>query len=98
MRDKRKYVANFILDMRGCSDSVDAVIGKLSGVIGTLGGEVSSVENLGQKNFERVANRKVSSGIYIQIAFEGDPSVANGIKSKLRLDKTINRILIESVR
>jgi small subunit ribosomal protein S6 len=98
MSDLRKYIASFIFDMRGCANTVDSIIEKLSGIISSLGGQTSSVRNLGQKNFERVANRKFSSGIYVQISFEGKPSIVDEIKSKLKLDNTINRILIESVR
>jgi small subunit ribosomal protein S6 len=97
MSDTRKYSASFILDVRGCVDTIDAISTRLSGVIVSLGGHVSSTENLGQKNFERVANRKFSNGIYVKIDFEGPPSVPGGIRSKLKLDRTVNRMLIESV-
>jgi small subunit ribosomal protein S6 len=97
MSDMRKYAASFILDMRGRTDTVDAVIEKLSTIVTDLGGQVSSVENFGQKNFERVADRKFTGGIYIQMMVEGIPTIVDGIRSKLRLDKTVNRILIESV-
>jgi small subunit ribosomal protein S6 len=98
MNDEKEYAASFILDMRGCTETVDFIIQKLSRIIVDLGGQVSQVENLGQKNFERVANRKFSSGIYLKISFSGPSGVVEGIRSKLKLDKTINRILIESVR
>ncbi|MDR1595815.1 MAG: 30S ribosomal protein S6 [Puniceicoccales bacterium] len=98
MGDTRKYAASFVLDMRGCTDTVDTVIGKLSSVITSLGGEISATENLGQKRFERKIDRSFPSGVYVQILFAGAPKIVDGIKSKLRLDKTINRVLVESVR
>jgi ribosomal protein S6 len=96
MSDTRKYIGSFILDMRGLTDTVDDVTRRLSGIITDSNGEVFSVENLGQKNFERVTDRNFPRGIYVQISFAGAPSIVEGIKSKLRLDKVINRILIES--
>ncbi|MDR0742058.1 MAG: 30S ribosomal protein S6 [Puniceicoccales bacterium] len=96
MSDIRKYTASFILDMRGCTDTVDTVVGRLSGIITDFGGKIAAVENLGQKNFERVVNKNFPSGIYVQFLFEGVPTIVEGIKSRLRLDKTINRILVES--
>ncbi|MDR1401773.1 MAG: 30S ribosomal protein S6 [Puniceicoccales bacterium] len=98
MSDLRRYTASFIFDMRGCTSTVDAIVEKLSGIISSLGGQTSSIKNLGQKNFERVANRKFSSGIYIQISFEGKSNIVSEMKSKLRLDNTINRILVEADR
>ncbi|MDR1413448.1 MAG: 30S ribosomal protein S6 [Puniceicoccales bacterium] len=98
MSNLRKYTGSFIFDMRGCANTVDSIIEKLSGLISSLGGQTSSIKNLGQKNFERVANRHFSNGIYVQISFEGKPTIVDEIKSKLRLDNTINRILIEAIR
>ncbi|MDR1891088.1 MAG: 30S ribosomal protein S6 [Puniceicoccales bacterium] len=98
MSDIRKYAASFILDMRGCMDSVDTLVEQLSKMIADFGGKIAAVENLGQKNFERVVNKSFTSGIYVQFLFEGAPSIVEGIKSKLKLDKTINRILIESIK
>jgi ribosomal protein S6 len=97
MDELRKYAASFILDMRGCTDTVDAVIGRLSTIVADLGGTVSSVENLGHRTFERTTDRKFTGGIYVQILLEGLPAMVGEIRSKLRLDKTINRMLIESV-
>ncbi|MDR2603290.1 MAG: 30S ribosomal protein S6 [Puniceicoccales bacterium] len=98
MSDVRKYIASFILDMRGCLDTVDMIVERLSVIITDLGGKIATVKNLGQKNFERVANKSFPGGIYVQFSFEGVPSIVEGIKSRLRLDKTINRILVESTR
>ncbi|MDR1433375.1 MAG: 30S ribosomal protein S6 [Puniceicoccales bacterium] len=98
MSDARKYTASFVLDMRGCTDTAASIIDRLSGIIVDLGGQVSSAVNLGQKNFERVTDKKFSSGIYVQISFEGGPTIVEGIKSKLRLDKVIDRILVEAAK
>lgn len=95
MEEIREYTASFILDMRGNTDTVDAVKDRLVALISELGGQVSNVENLGQKDFERVADKKFSNGIYIQIMFSGNPSIPEGIRTKLQLDRTINRIFIE---
>lgn len=98
MGEDRKYTASFILDMRGVSEPVDDVVKRLSGVVTELDGKVLGVENLGQKNFARVANRKFSNGIYLQIKFSGKSSIPEKIKSKLKLDKVINQVMIESDR
>jgi ribosomal protein S6 len=98
MSNVRKYAASFIVDMRCCTESVDDVIKKLSAIVTDFGGQVLGMENIGQKNFERVADKKFRSGIYLRMALEGEPTIVEWIRSKLRLDKTINRILIEAER
>lgn len=95
MRELRKYTASFILDMRGCTDTVEMVMDRLANLVVELGGKVSEKINLGQKMFERTRSKNFQNGLYIQIKFEGEPSICEGIKSKLKLDKIINRILIE---
>ena len=98
MNETRKYAASFILDMRDTTEGLEAVIERLSNAISEIGGNVTEVKNLGQKDFERVADRKFSNGIYVQIMFEGASNMPADLKTKLSLDKTINRVLIEVVR
>lgn len=98
MEEIREYTASFILDMRGNTDTVDSVKDRLVALISELGGQISNVENLGQKDFERVADKKFSNGIYLQIMFSGLASIPEKIRSKLQLDRTINRIFIEVKR
>ena len=90
----KKYNATFILDTRGYDKPVETLVEKLKGVIESVGGKVESVENMGQKQFVRVVDRKFPSGIYVNFVFEGASSVPAQIKEKLSLDRTVNRILI----
>ncbi len=91
-----KYKATFILDTRGYSEPVEALVEKLKGTIESAGGKVGKVENLGQKTFARTTDRTFPEGIYIGISFEGASALPAQIKEKLRLDKTVNRVLILS--
>lgn len=93
--ENRKYTASFILDMRNSSETIEGVMTRLQNTISALGGTVSESRNLGQKSFEYVVDRKFPNGIYLQIDFEGSSVVPASIKSKLALDKTVNRVLIE---
>jgi len=94
--NNKKYKATFILDTRGYSESVESLIEKLKSVVESANAKITAVENLGQKTFVRTTDRKFPAGIYVQIEFEGPPTANSAIKEKLRLDKTVNRILIES--
>lgn len=96
--NSKKYNATFILDTRGYEEPVETLIEKLKGVVESVGGKVESVENLGQKNFARVPNRKFPSGIFVSIKFEGDASSPAQITEKLRLDKTVNRLMIQNAQ
>jgi small subunit ribosomal protein S6 len=75
---------------------METIFNKLSGIISDLGGEISDFKNLGQKTFEYAVDKKYLSGEYLQISFEADARAPASIREKLRLDKTINRVFIES--
>jgi ribosomal protein S6 len=82
--------------MRGYSEPIDTIFDKLKNVVTDFGGNIKEFKNLGQQVFARATDKKYLSGEYVQVAFEGDSSVPAAIMEKLRLDKTINRIFIES--
>ncbi len=90
----KKYNATFILDTRGYDKPVDTLVEKLKGVIESVGGKVESSENMGQKQFLRVVDRKLPAGIYVSFVFEAGPTAPAQIKEKLQLDRTVNRLLI----
>jgi len=94
---KRIYRATFILDTRNYQQPVETLIEKLTGVIESIKGLVQKVNNLGQKDFVRVTNRKFPSGIYLEVYFEGPSSAPSALKEKLKLDKTVNRVLVETL-
>ena len=92
---RRNYTATLILDTRESEESADAMISKLSEIIVHLDGEVKKVENLGSREIARPKARNLSSAVYVKIDFESDREVPSKIKEQLRLEKTIDRIMIE---
>lgn len=90
----KKYTATFILDTRSYTEPVETLIEKIKGVMTSVGCKIDSVENLGQRTFVRTPDKKFPAGIYVEFKFEGPSNANSQIKEKLRLDKTINRILV----
>lgn len=91
------YRATVILDLRGYSEPAETVIAKLTDTLKAVEATVSEVKNLGQKDFVRVTDRKNPTGVYVQIAFSAPATAPVAFRDKLRLDKTIKRILIQTV-
>ena len=79
----------------GRADHLGAVIDKLKDILKSIDCNVSEVENLGQKEFSRVVDRKFPSGLYVQFHFEGPVSAPTTFREKLRLDRTVNRLLVQ---
>tara|TARA_Y100000588_G_scaffold325689_3_gene359607 strand:- start:179 stop:475 length:297 start_codon:yes stop_codon:yes gene_type:complete len=92
---RRNYTATLVLDTRESEESADAMISKLSEIIAHLDGEVKKVENLGSREIARPKARNFSSAVYVKIDFESGREVPSKIKEQLRLEKTIDRIIIE---
>ena len=90
------YKATFIFDTRGYQDSIDTLIQKIKVTIELLHGIIGEVTDLGSKDFVRVTNRKFPSGYYVQFTFTGPTSTPSLLNEKFRLDRTVNRILIQT--
>ncbi len=95
---KNKYRASFILDTRGVEGSVDDLIVKLSEVVRELEGEIERVENLGRKEFARVTDRALPGDVYVRLYFDGPSGVAAQLQERLRLDRTVKRVMVECRR
>lgn len=91
------YKTSFILDLRESKDDSAKVLDDLTELLGSLGATVSAGEDLGMREFARAADRRYTQGHYLEIHFSSPGSVPAQLKEKLRLDKRINRIFVESV-
>ena len=93
---KKTYKATFILDLRESEDDSAKVTSDLLELLKTIGGEPSDSEDLGMREFARAANRRFTQGIYVEIYFQGTSYLPALLNEKLKLDKRINRIFIQS--
>jgi len=93
---KRNYRATFILDNRGKEDSVEQIIDGVKSEIAATQGEITAIENLGRRDFSRVTDAKLTSGIYIQVDFAAPAASPALIKERLRLNQTVYRTHIAS--
>ena len=71
----KRYEGLFILDTAAKEEGVKDAIDKISAEITTLGGKIETVQKMDKKSFARVANKKHTAGFYVNIIFEGQPSI-----------------------
>jgi ribosomal protein S6 len=93
---RRHYTVSLILDLRGSAEAPDVAIDRLKEILKSIDCKVSEVENLGQREFSRAVDRKFLSGLYVQIKFEGPVTSPAAFAEKLRLDRTVDRIMVQS--
>jgi ribosomal protein S6 len=89
----KRYEGLFILDTAGKEEGLKDSIDKISAEITSLGGKVETVQKMEKKNFMRIANKKHSSGYYVNVIFEGQPGVIDQLKHRFALTEGVFRVL-----
>lgn len=93
--NKKNYLATIVFDPRGPDGTSDEMIPKLSEVISESDGEVIKVENQGNHDFAYPQKKGLSNATFLQFEIMGLPSTPETIKQKLKLEKKVDRVLIE---
>jgi ribosomal protein S6 len=94
---RRRYGITVIFDTRERDESPDDMRGRIGHTMETLGATVETAEDLGTRDFARRANRRFISGAYARYVVSASPSFGAELDGRLRLDKTVNRALIECI-
>src|SRR4051812_31104669 len=89
----KRYEGLFILETAGKEEGIKDAIDKISEEITAAGGKVETVQKMDKKNFSRVANKKHSSGFYVNVIFECEPSAIEPIKHRFAMNGDVFRIL-----
>jgi ribosomal protein S6 len=89
----KRYEGLFILDTAAKEEGVKDAIDKISAEITTLGGKIETVQKMDKKSFARVANKKHAAGFYVNIIFEGQPSIVEQLKHRFAMSEDVFRVL-----
>ena len=90
----KRYEGLFILETAGKEEGIKDAIDKISTEITSAGGKVETVQKMDKKNFTRVADKKHSSGFYVNVIFESEPSALEQLKHRLAMNTEIFRVLL----
>jgi len=89
----KRYEGLFILETAAKEEGVKDAIDKISADITALGGKVETVQKMDKKNYSRVADKKHSAGFYVNIIFEGQPSLVDQLKHRFAMNEDVFRVL-----
>jgi len=89
----KRYEGLFILETAGKEESVKDAIDKISSEITSAGGKVETVQKMDKKNFARIADKKHTSGFYVNVIFESEPGVVSQLKQRFALNTEVFRVL-----
>jgi len=89
----KRYEGLFILDTAGKEEGIKDAIDKISTEITALGGKVETIQKMEKKNFSRVANKKHAAGFYVNVIFEGQPSVVAQLRHRFTMGGDVFRVM-----
>jgi ribosomal protein S6 len=89
----KRYEGLFILETAGKEEGIKDVIDKISAEITAAGGRVETIQKMDKRNFTRVANRKHSSGFYVNFIFDIAPGAVNHLRQRFDLNDDVFRVL-----
>ena len=96
LQKNRKYKLTVILDTRGYDEPVETLEEKVSALLKELDGAVESVDNLGRQEFVRVTEKGHTGDTYLEVVVAGPPSLPATLQERVRLDKQVKRIMVQS--
>ena len=89
----KRYEGLFILNTVAREEGVKEAIDRITADINATGGKVETVQKMDKRAFVRVANRKHSSGFYVNIIFETEPKTLPQLKHKFGMSEEVFRVL-----
>jgi len=92
----KRYEGLFILNTTGKEEGVKEAIDKISAEISAVGGKVETVQKMDKKNFTRVADKKFTSGFYVNVIFQTAPAALATLRNHLKLNQEVFRVLFTS--
>jgi len=92
----KRYEGLFILDIAGKEEGIKDMIDKITNDLTGAGAKVETVQKLDKRQFSRVADRRHTSGFYVNIIFNSEPNVAAALQNKFALSPDVFRVLFTS--
>ena len=89
----KRYEGLFILNTTGKEEGIKDVIDHITNDITAAGGKVETVQKMDKRPFARVADKKFSSGFYVNIIFEAGPNSVAQLRHKFALNDDVFRVM-----
>jgi len=90
----KRYEGLFILNNTSKEDGIKDIIDVITADITAEGGKVETVQKMDKRPFSRVADKKYTSGFYVNFIFELPPTAVAHLRGKLALNGDVFRVLV----
>jgi ribosomal protein S6 len=89
----KRYEGLFILNTTGKEEGIKDIIDVISADITAGGGKVETVQKMDKRAFSRVADKRNTSGFYVNVIFEVLPASLATLRNKFLMNKDVFRVL-----
>jgi len=89
----KRYEGLFILNTAGKEEGIKEIIDQLSADIAAADGKIETVQKMDKRPFTRVADKKFTSGFYVNVIFEAPPQAITQLHKRFGLNDDIFRVL-----
>ena len=89
----KRYEGLFILNTTGKEEGIKDIIDVISADITAGGGKVETVQKMDKRAFSRVADKRNTSGFYVNVIFEVLPASLATLRNKFLMNNDVFRVL-----
>ena len=89
----KRYEGLFILNTAAKEEGIKDTIDKISAEISAAGGKVETVQKMDKKSFARIADKKFTSGFYVNVIFESNPNSLAQLRTRFAMNDEVFRVL-----
>ncbi len=94
----KRYEGLFILNTAELEEGVNQAIEKIKSEINLLGGRIETVQKMDRRPFSRVANKRHTSGFYVNIIFDATTEAVEKLKTHFKLNEEVFRLSVSALR
>jgi ribosomal protein S6 len=77
----------------GKDDGLKDAIDKISAELTTAGAKIETVQKMDKKSFARVADKRHSAGVYVNVIFEGKEEAIAPLRTRFALNEEVFRVV-----
>ena len=92
----KRYEGLFILNTTGKEEGIKDIIDAISADVTAAGGKVETVQKMDKRPFSRIADKKYTSGFYVNIIFEAEPAIVAQLRNKFAMNADVFRVLFSN--
>jgi small subunit ribosomal protein S6 len=87
----KRYEGLFILNTK--EEGIKEIIDQVSNDITSVGGKIETVQKMDRRGFARVADKRFTSGFYVNVIFDAPAPAVAQLNQKFALNNDVFRVL-----